>query len=139
MQGPRDFTHAPRAAVQGLCGRSWAVVFARTPPRPRRERTPPVLHLAALAFTMQALALAAPKADANPPMWVFFSDKAVEAPALEAALRQQEQALAPRALKRRVRVRGDRGVDARDLPPASQYVDAVRQTGARIRSSSRWL
>jgi len=72
-------------------------------------------------------------------MWVFFADKQVSGPELEAALSRQERELAPRALRRRMRVRGDRGVDVRDLPPTTAYVQSVAATGARVRMSSRWL
>ncbi|MEZ4430609.1 MAG: S8 family serine peptidase, partial [Nannocystaceae bacterium] len=47
--------------------------------------------------------------------------------------------LSPRALARRQRVRGDQGVDARDLPIAPAYLQAVAATGARVRVASRWL
>jgi MYXO-CTERM domain-containing protein len=75
----------------------------------------------------------------EPPTWVFFADKAVPAGELEAMLERRADELAPRALHRRMRARGDRGVDLRDLPPASTYVQAVAATGARVRASSRWL
>lgn len=97
-----------------------------------------MLSFAALAFTAQTLSFAAPK-PADAPTWVFFVDKGVPAAELEPALARAQNALAPRALKRRVRVRGDRGVDIRDLPPAAGYVQAIAGTGARIRSTSKWL
>lgn len=73
------------------------------------------------------------------PTWVFFTDKGVESAGLEAALGRAERELSPRALARRVRERGDRGVDLRDVPPAPGHVAAVLATGARLRASSRWL
>lgn len=92
--------------------------------------------LVALA-TLAAAPIAAPPREG--PTWVFFTDKALAGDALERALEQQRAALSPRALARRVRVRGDRGVDVRDLPPAPAYVRAALAGGARLRSSSRWL
>ncbi|WAS94196.1 S8 family serine peptidase [Nannocystis punicea] len=89
-----------------------------------------MLQIAALAIVTNLV---------EPPTWIFFEDKQVAAADLEAALVRQEQELAPRALRRRARVRGDRGVDVRDLPPASAYVQSVAATGARIRATSRWL
>jgi len=84
--------------------------------------------------------LAAPAWAAEPvPTWVFFTDKDVAPGELGAALEQRRAEISPRALARRVRARGDAGVDARDLDVAAAYVDAVLATGARQRSSSRWL
>jgi hypothetical protein len=76
---------------------------------------------------------------AEPPSWVFFAERAREGAALAAALDERASELAPRALARRRRVRGGPGVDARDLAPASDLVDGVLATGARLRSTSRWL
>lgn len=76
---------------------------------------------------------------AEPPSWVFFADRGRADAALSAALDERAAELSPRALERRRRVRGDRGVDARDLAPAPAHVAAVLATGARLRSSSRWL
>lgn len=73
------------------------------------------------------------------PTWVFFTDKGVEGAEAEAAVARAARELSPRALARRVRERGDRGVDLRDVPPAPAYVRAVLATGARLRTSSRWL
>jgi len=74
---------------------------------------------------------------ADGPVWVFFADRPVADPGL--ALAERRRALDPRALARRVRTRGDAGVDLRDLPPAPAYVADVLATGARLRASSRWL
>lgn len=76
---------------------------------------------------------------AEPPSWVFFADRGSEGVGLAAALDERATELAPRALDRRQRARSDRGVDVRDLPPAPAQVAAVLATGARLRSSSRWL
>ncbi|PCC70579.1 Serine protease, subtilisin family [Nannocystis exedens] len=92
--------------------------------------------IAALAI---ATVLLAPAPASDPPTWVFFADKRVNADELEAALARRADELAPRTMRRRVRVRGDRGVDVRDLSPASQYVQAIAATGVRIRTTSRWL
>lgn len=88
---------------------------------------------------LPALLLAATPALASadePPSWVFFSDR-VEVRSADLDARASE--LAPRALARRQRARGDHGVDARDLAPASARVAAVLATGARLRQRSRWL
>ncbi|MCY0991782.1 S8 family serine peptidase [Nannocystis sp. ILAH1] len=92
--------------------------------------------IAALAL---ATILLAPTPTPDPPTWVFFADKHLTADELEAALARRADELAPRTLRRRMRTRGDRGVDVRDLSPDSQYVQAVAATGARIRAASRWL
>lgn len=93
------------------------------------------LQFAALALTTGALALAAPE----PPTWIFLKDKGLSLAELGPALLREEQALAPRALARRIRVRGDRGLDVRDLPPASTYLKTIAARGGRIRAVSRWL
>jgi len=71
--------------------------------------------------------------------WVFFSDKGVPADRLEQALDARATELAPRALERRRRVRGGRGVDERDLAVHREYVDEIAARGASVRSESRWL
>ncbi len=71
--------------------------------------------------------------------WVLFADKGIAAEAVDAALHDRRSELSPRALQRRQRVRGDGGVDVRDLPVAAGYVEAVLATGARHRATSRWL
>ena len=78
-----------------------------------------------------------PVAPADGPVWVFFADKPVADPG--PALAERRRSLDARALARRVRTRGDDGVDLRDLPPAPAYVAGVLATGARLRASSRWL
>jgi MYXO-CTERM domain-containing protein len=78
-----------------------------------------------------------PVAPADGPVWVFFADKAVADPG--PALAERRRGLDARALARRVRTRGDDGVDLRDLPPAPAYIARVLATGARLRASSRWL
>lgn len=70
--------------------------------------------------------------------WVFLRDKgpaSEDASALVAARAQ----ISPRAMVRRIRARGDAGVDGRDLPIATPYLEAIQRTGARVRTHSRWL
>lgn len=93
--------------------------------------------LAWLALVIAA-APAAARAD-DPPTWVFFADRGRDEQALARDLAARANELAPRALQRRQRVRGDGGLDARDLSPAPGQVAAVLATGARLRHSSRWL
>jgi serine protease AprX len=73
------------------------------------------------------------------PTWVFFADKGVGAGELEQALTHRAQTLAPRALARRQRMRGDGGVDRRDLTVFPLYRDGVLASGATHRATSRWL
>ncbi|MDC0722330.1 S8 family serine peptidase [Nannocystis bainbridge] len=90
-------------------------------------------------LSIAVLALASTSLASDPPTWVFFADKQVTAGELQPALERRAEQLAPRALRRRMRVRGDRGVDVRDLPLASPYLQAVVATGVQIRATSRWL
>jgi serine protease AprX len=73
------------------------------------------------------------------PHWVFFRDKGIAPARLPAALSARLAELAPRARARRQRVRGDLGVDLRDLRIAPRYLEAVRATGVRVRVRSGWL
>ena len=93
-----------------------------------------VVLSAALAMAPQATLAAEPA-----PSWVFFQDKGVADGELEQALSHRAMTLAPRALLRRQRVRGDRGVDRRDLSVFPTYRDDVLATGASHRATSRWL
>lgn len=90
-------------------------------------------------FAALVLSLLAPSGDTRAPTWVFFDDKDVATAALPAALVERGRELAPRALARRQRVRGDAGVDARDLPIAEVHLEGVRALGLSIRATSRWL
>lgn len=94
-----------------------------------------MILLSAALFALLAGPPAPVPADA--PVWVFFADKAVADDG--EALAERRRSIDPRALARRVRTRGDAGVDLRDLPPAAGYVADVLATGARLRASSRWL
>jgi hypothetical protein len=71
--------------------------------------------------------------------WVFLHDKGVPADEVEQALSAREAELAPEAMERRQRVRGDRGLDERDLAVHEPYVDQLAAVGAVVRSRSRWL
>ncbi len=94
-----------------------------------------------LPWRLTALLLAgAPAlAHADEPTWVFFADRGRADDELAAAVTARAAELAPRALDRRQRARRDRGVDGRDLAPTPAHVAAVLATGARLRSTSRWL
>jgi len=69
--------------------------------------------------------------------WVHFEDKGEVD--LAAALAERRSSLSSRALQRRAAMRGDGGLDERDLDVADEYVDAVLATGATHRATSRWL
>jgi subtilisin family serine protease len=99
---------------------------------PRFRRS--LAWLALLGASLPALA----RAD-DPASWVFFADRGRDAAALAHDEAQRVHEISPRALHRRQRVRGDDGVDARDLLPASTYVADVLATGATLRQRSRWL
>src|SRR5439155_228288 len=71
-------------------------------------------------------------------VWVSFTDRAGaerDPAALEAArVRFPVRALARRAARGRLR-----GLEAADLPVHGAYVQALRDLGARVRGTSRWL
>ena len=71
------------------------------------------------------------------PIWVFFADKGQ--PDVDRALLERQDELSARTLARRLRWRGDLGVDERDLDVSSAYLAAVLATGAHLRATSRWL
>ena len=77
--------------------------------------------------------------DHGAPAWVFFHDKGVAVGDLTDALAAAKAALSPRALQRRQRIRGDQGIDERDLDVSPAYIASVAATGARHRATSRWL
>ena len=74
-------------------------------------------------------------------LWVFFTDKAIaDERGFAAALRSASASLTERARLRRAREQGGRyAPDFDDVPVAARYLDAVRDAGAEIRHSSRWL
>ncbi len=72
-------------------------------------------------------------------VWVMFTDKGLDAADIPAALAAVEAGYDPRAIQRR-RLRGSGPLfDARDLPLAGAYIDAVADLGADVRIRSRWL
>lgn len=71
--------------------------------------------------------------------WVFFDDKGLSSQEQELALALRQAQLSPKALARRVRERGDAGVDERDLRVSPAYVERVLAVGATLRTESRWL
>ncbi len=97
-------------------------------------------HLVVLAACLLAGPVtAATRADRAAPRawWVFFTDRGYAGEAAEHEALTRTPALSPRAIERRAKL----GVaaDVLDLPPASRYVAAVRETGAKLRVASRWL
>ncbi|MFM7259870.1 MAG: hypothetical protein ACKO3W_04635, partial [bacterium] len=69
-------------------------------------------------------------------MWIELAPKMLP----KRTIRPSDTPLTARAIERRARLRTAPGlVDARDLPIATARVDAIRATGARIRTQSRWL
>jgi serine protease AprX len=73
--------------------------------------------------------------------FVFFSDKGYPSADLQAAAIHGLAATAdPRQVQRRLARRTSPGVfDARDLPVAAGYLDAVRATGVSVHTTTRWL
>jgi serine protease AprX len=73
-------------------------------------------------------------------VWVAFVDKGFAGAELDAAIAALEQSYPPRAVERRRARRTAPGLfDARDLPVATRYLEGIRQTGARVHTTSRWL
>jgi subtilisin family serine protease len=69
--------------------------------------------------------------------WVFLTDKVRPS---SAALLEMEARLTPHALARRERNRGAGPVvDVYDVPVDAAHIQAVRNTGVRVRNVSRWL
>lgn len=102
---------------------------AFSPPAPR---APEVLSPAALARV---------RAEGRSVLWVHFTDKGIpDAAAFEREVRAAGERVPPNARARRARETGGTFVpDWYDIPVRSEYVDAVRATGARVRHVSRWL
>ena len=72
-------------------------------------------------------------------VWVFFTDKGFfDDRGMMAEVAQKNTALPARAASRRVKMERDR-VMFLDLPVRDVYVDRVRDLGAELRRSSRWL
>ena len=73
-------------------------------------------------------------------LWVFFTDKGPYSEArMEQELRRVAAAYPQDAVLRRIKARGGRPFDERDLPIYRPYLEAVRSTGVEIRAFSRWL
>jgi len=95
-----------------------------------------------LRRAMNDAAAPARSADGTFAVWVFFQDKHLEGAALDAALQQVRDELAPRARARRAKVAANKSgrlVDVTDLPLHRPYVKAVAALGASLRRESRWL
>ncbi|MCL4196242.1 MAG: S8 family serine peptidase [Phycisphaerales bacterium] len=73
--------------------------------------------------------------------WVIFTDKGITSRAdLDAALARVAATADPRTIARRQARRTLPGLfDERDVPVVDGYVDAVRETGARVRVTSKWV
>jgi hypothetical protein len=88
------------------------------------------------------LALVAGQVNASEPRyWVYLADKGYQDPAAErGAIERLVASADPHAVKRRELRRTAPGLfDARDLPVASSYEQAIAATGARVHQRSRWL
>jgi len=73
-------------------------------------------------------------------VWVFFTDKGRRTPArLERDLLELAASYPPDVVRRRVRARGARPFDERDLPVHRPYIQAVVDVGVEVRAFSRWL
>ena len=99
----------------------------------------PSYPFAALAWALFLLPAHPAAAEPGEATWVFFRDKGLDPGARDLALQARSAELSSRALARRQRVRGDGGVDERDLDLDPGYVEAVLATGAVHRTTSRWL
>lgn len=103
----------------------------------------PAIHSGDVCFSSAASGVSFPVSSAPGVfrIWVFFADKDIRSEAQrEAALREVAASCDPRAVERRHLRRTRPGLfDDDDLPLAPRYVEAVRATGARIRTQSRWL
>jgi hypothetical protein len=76
---------------------------------------------------------------ASEPTWIFFTDKGLDDEALLDALDLRRTELSDRTLRRRLRVRAQPVVDARDLAVHAPYLERVTATGVEVRATSRWL
>ncbi|HET9253325.1 MAG TPA: S8 family serine peptidase [Candidatus Eisenbacteria bacterium] len=108
----------------------------------RRERhasfAPPAPRAAEV---LSAAALARMRAEGRSVLWVHFTDKGIpDAAAFEREIRAAGERVDTKTRARRARETGGAFVpDFYDLPVRSQYVDAVRATGVRVRHVSKWL
>ena len=79
-------------------------------------------------------------ADATIPVWIRFTDKALDGESLALALRWREDELPREVRERRAKTAGASPlVDTDDLPVPADYLAAVEATGVRPRHVSRWL
>ena len=69
-------------------------------------------------------------------VWVFLKDKG---PQQSALLKKARNFVTPRSLKRRMKVRGNQPVDAKDLPLYAPYVRRIGALVEKIRVKSKWL
>ncbi len=109
-----------------------------------------------LAAAALAGAIAAPSARALPatpstggsPTWIFFRDRGSDRSTAWDTNPDSLLAPTPRAVARREKARREREAlgrsatpldPAADLGPAPRYLEALRATGARLRTTSRWL
>jgi serine protease AprX len=73
-------------------------------------------------------------------VWVFLADKGpLKRAEVEARLRELAGRLPAASLERRLRARGTRPFDTRDLPLYRPYVMKLADTGVEIRAFSKWL
>jgi serine protease AprX len=74
-------------------------------------------------------------------VWVLFTDKGIfDDQTYRKALDEQRKRLTPRARARRLNVRdGENLVDFTDLPLHGPYIQEILNTGAQLRTTSRWL
>lgn len=80
-------------------------------------------------------------ADESTAAWVFFTDKGIHTKAArDRAIENVASTYNTRAIKRRMLRRTAPGLfDERDIPVSDTYSQAVEETGAHIRTQSRWL
>ncbi len=91
----------------------------------------PILLAGSLAL-LPFSAFAQGKGESTAPVWVFLTDRTETRPGFFPSLSEE-------AWERRMRVRQDQGFDHRDAPLDPTSLQAVRETGVRIRHTSRWL
>ncbi|HEU5311502.1 MAG TPA: S8 family serine peptidase, partial [Candidatus Eisenbacteria bacterium] len=109
---------------------------------PRRERhasfAPPAPRAAEV---LSAAALHRVRAEGRSVLWVHFTDKGIpDAASFEREIRAAGERVDLKTRERRARETGGSFVpDYYDLPVRSEYVDAVRATGAQVRHVSKWL
>jgi len=81
------------------------------------------------------------RADGTFAVWVHFTDRGLSPSAFSSALAAATRDLPQRTLDRRAKTAlpGEPLVDARDLPVAPQYIEAISALGAEPRRQSRWF